>query len=65
MKKLYRDVYGCTASIGKTRDGRFRLKVAIPSGAVHTNKVYDTERGARNVMGRFSDGWMEVVTCAK
>jgi hypothetical protein len=59
MKKRYKDVYGCTASVSKVKDG-FRLKVCIPSGACHTNKVYPTERGARNVMGRFSECWNEV-----
>ena len=59
-KRYYRDVYGCTASIGRTRDGCFRVRVAIPSGGIHTNKVVPTFRGARNVMGRFSDSWKEV-----
>lgn len=61
MKRRFKDFYGCTASIGKTRDGQYRLKIAGPRGGpVHTNKVYPTERGARNVMGRYSECWQEV-----
>ncbi|MBU5333614.1 hypothetical protein KQI61_15550 [Anaerocolumna aminovalerica] len=59
MKKLYKDLYGCTASITEVKDGH-RLKICTPYGACHTDKVYKTERGTRNVMGRFSDCWKEV-----
>lgn len=58
MKKKYRDFYGGTASITKVKDG-FRLKICTPHGVCHTDKVYKTERGARNVMGRSSDCWKE------
>ncbi len=59
-KRYFKDFYGCTDSIGKTRDGKFRLKVAIPGRTGRINKVYDTERGARIALGRSSDGWNEV-----
>ncbi len=60
MKRRFKDFYGCTASIGKTRDGQYRLRISFPHGFVHLNKVYPTERGARNVMGRYSNCWEEV-----
>jgi len=60
MKKYYRDFYGNTASISKTNDSRFRLKVRVSNGQLVHNKVYDTERGAKIALGRSSDGWKEL-----
>ncbi|KAF5039120.1 hypothetical protein DSECCO2_547320 [anaerobic digester metagenome] len=60
MKRRFKDFYGCTASISKTKSGQYRLKISLPHGFVQINKVYPTERGARNVMGRYSEYWEEV-----
>lgn len=59
MKRYFKDVYGCTASIAKTRTG-FRLRVSGSNGQLFRNDVFGTYRGARNAMGRMSDGWREV-----
>ena len=59
MKRFYKDFYGCSASISET-NGKFRLKVRLPNGTLDTNKVYNTERGAKSAMSRSSDGWNEV-----
>ena len=56
--RYFRDFYGCTASISETRDGRYAL--CSTAGHCRTTAKYDTYRGARQAMGRMSDGWREV-----
>lgn len=60
MKKYFRDFYGCTASIAKTRSGLYELRVFAGKT---TKKRYETYRGARAAMSRMSDGWREVPEC--
>ena len=61
MKRYFKDAYGCTASIAETPKG-YRLRCANPYGGVIRNDVFGTYRGARQAMGRMSDGWREVAT---
>lgn len=58
MKKYYRDFYGGTASIQKTRKG-YKLTVCDGYGRAFLKKVYATERGAKIAMGKTSDCWEE------
>ena len=59
-KKFYRDFYGGSASIARTQAGLYRLRVRGASGALEINRTYNTFRGARIAMGRYSDGWSEL-----
>lgn len=58
MKEYYKDLYGCTASISKTKKG-FRLKVFAGVRYI-VNKTYDTYRGAKIALGRTGDCWRKV-----
>ena len=59
-KKFYRDFYGGSASIARTQTGLYRLRIRGASGNLERNKTYETFRGARIAMGRYSDGWIEL-----
>jgi len=50
MKEYYKDFYGCTASIAKTKNG-YRLKVFAGVRYI-VNKTYSTYRGAKIALGR-------------
>jgi len=57
MKRYFRSIYGATASIQTHRDGTATLTVFF--GGKRTRKTYNTERGARIALGRWSDDWAE------
>jgi len=57
MKKYYKDVYGCTASVEEHRDGSATLRMV--AGNTKTKKKYKTVHGAKVAMGKLSDGWRE------
>lgn len=59
QKKYYKDFYGGTASIARTKAGLFRLRICGADGRRELTKEYGTFRGARIAMGRYSDGWAE------
>jgi hypothetical protein len=60
MKKRYRDIYGCTASISPKPNG-CKLIMKTATGKMFANKVYTTERGAKSAMSRSSDGLMKEI----
>ena len=63
MKRHYRDIYGCTASVQIHRDGTATLRIFTSQGYRVVSKEYASERGARIAMGRyvgFPGGWEEV-----
>jgi len=60
MTKVFKDFYGCTATITDQNDGKVRLVMKTASGRTITRKSYTTYRGARVAMSRSSDGWNEV-----
>lgn len=60
MKRYFKDFYGCTASIGPTRDKRQRLRICNPNGHQMAAKVFDTYKGARQALAHWSEGWTEV-----
>lgn len=60
MTKRFKDFYGCTAKLTTRRDGTARLVTKTPSGRLIRNATYKSEKAARSVMGRDSDGWEEV-----
>lgn len=60
MKKYYRDIYGCTASIRLNRDGSATLKVADAHGRPVSGKCYSSERAAKIALGKLGDCWKEV-----
>lgn len=61
MKRFFRDVYGCTASIRYLRgSGAWMLTVCDGYGARIHRKGYGTERGARIALGKWGDDWEEV-----
>jgi len=59
MNKRYyfRSIYGATASIRIHRDGTATLTVFC--GGKRHRKTYNTERGARVALGKWSDDWTE------
>ena len=57
--ELFRDFYGCHASIRNTAGGAARLVVRNPSGKIIKTGNYTSRKGARIAMGRMSDGWYE------
>ena len=59
MKKYFKDIYGCTASISQG-NGKFVLRVSN-GYRVFYRKAYDTFKGARIAMGKLGDCWKEVV----
>lgn len=59
QKEYYRDPYGCTASIRHRSDGKWQLRVCIPTGKPIHSKSYTTRLGARIALGRLSEGMMK------
>lgn len=57
MKRYFRSIYGATASIQTHRDGTATLTVFC--GGKRHRKTYNTERGARIALGKWSDDWTE------
>ena len=57
MKRYFRSIYGATASIQTHRDGTATLVVFC--GGKRHRKTYNTERGARIALGKWSDEWEE------
>lgn len=59
MKKTYyKDFYGGTASISEYPNGKARLTVQGNWGGF--SKRYDSTRGARIALGKWSDSWVKV-----
>jgi hypothetical protein len=56
MKTYYKDSYGHTASIEGHRNGTATLRL-VSSVGKRTKKEYDTVRGAKCAMGKYSDCW--------
>lgn len=56
-RKYFKDIYGATASIRIHRDGTATLTVFC--GGKRHRKTYNTERGARIALGKWSDEWKE------
>jgi hypothetical protein len=59
MKKYYSDFYGANASTEELYTGRIRLKIYNAYGGVFYDKELSSERAAKQVMSRFSDGTMQ------
>ena len=57
-RHYFKSVYGATASIRIHRDGTATLTVFC--GGKRYRKTYNTERGARVALGKWSDDWEEV-----
>lgn len=61
MMKVYKDFYGCRATILVLFNGMALLKIKTPQGHTVIEKAYNTERGARIAMGKCTDGgWIAV-----
>lgn len=60
MAKLFKDFYGCSASIIECRDGSVKLTVRTSFGKLIHKKSHRNFRAARSAMSRLSDGWEEV-----
>lgn len=56
-RKYFKSFYGATASIRIHRDGTATLTVFC--GGKRYRKTYNTERGARVALGKWSDDWTE------
>lgn len=59
MLKIFRDFYGCTASI-KYYQGHYLLICRDPYGEVWKKSEYATEKGARIALGKTGEGWREI-----
>ena len=57
MKRYFKSIYGASASIQTHRDGTATLVVFC--GGKRYRKTYNTERGARIALGKWSDDWTE------
>ena len=53
----FKDFYGCTASVKRNRDQTYRLTVRSATGKLLYRKTYETYKGARIGMGKWSDCW--------
>jgi len=63
MKTYYRDFYGATASIEVNRDDTATLSVS--SGGKRFRKTYNTYKGARIALGKWSDSWQRRYDCER
>ena len=54
--ELYKDFYGCTASV-KHNDNGALLTIRTPFGKIVKKQKYATRKGAMIAMGRSSDCW--------
>lgn len=61
MRKIYRDFYGCTASVMVHRDNTATLTICTGQGNRILRRTYDTVRGAKIAMGQYSDTWIEQI----
>lgn len=61
MEEIFRDFYGCVASIVTLDDGSVKLTIRGQHDVQFHEKEYSTYRGAKIAMGRLSDGWYKVV----
>lgn len=59
MKKVYKNFYGCTASITETREGA-RLICRTPQGKIIKKSNHKNCVAARSAMYRLGDGWREL-----
>lgn len=58
MKKIYKDFYGCTASIREKQDGSAKLIVRNGNGKKTHDQLHKNAKAAQACMRRLSDGWM-------
>lgn len=56
--KIYKDFYGCVATVRKLNDG-WHLKIKNAYEKKIYDKVLSSERACKQVMSRFSDGTMK------
>ena len=57
MIKRFHDFYGCHATIIRRRNQTYDLVIRISNGTLLHKKNYETYRGARIAMGKWSDCW--------
>lgn len=57
MTEIYRDFYGCFATLKAHNNGKITLTVRTAAGTLVHSKAYSSKRGAKIAMGRLSDGW--------
>ena len=60
MIERFKDFYGCRATIIRSRSQRYSLTIRIGNGKLIFRKTYDTYKGARIAMGKWSDCWEKV-----
>lgn len=53
----FHDLYGCSATIIRKRNQSYELTIRMRTGDILYKKSYDTYRGARIGMGKWSDCW--------
>jgi len=57
ITEIWKDFYGCIAYLKATKIGTYVLKMYTPTGNKFYEKEYNTRRGARIAMGKYSDCW--------
>lgn len=62
MKKHYKDLYGCTATLTIRPDGTAHVTSKTASGKTIRSTNHKSEQAARAAMQRDSDGLMKAVT---
>ena len=59
MAKHFKDFYGCSATIWVNYDGSAHLVIYNRQEMI-VDKYYNSFRGAKIAMGKYSDGWYEL-----
>ena len=60
MIERFKDFYGCHATIIRNRNQTYRLFIRSGTGKLLYRKTYETYKGARIGMGKWSDCWEKV-----
>ena len=61
MIERFRDFYGCRATIVRRRDKTYNLVIRMSTGKLLYKSNYQTYKGARIGMGKWSDCWEKVL----
>lgn len=60
MIERFKDFYGCHATIIRKRNGTYSLLIRSHTGKRLFKNSYETYKGARIAMGKWSDCWEKV-----
>lgn len=61
MIERFRDFYGCRASIIRKRNQTYDLYIRMSDGKLLYKNNYQTYKGTRIAMGKWSDCWEKIL----